>query len=62
MKNIILENDEATNNLGALISKKLAEMDKSSVEIHLEGDLGTGKTFLTRSIICLLYTSDAADE
>ena len=51
MKNIILENDEATNNLGALISKKLAEMDKSSVEIHLEGDLGTGKTFLTRSII-----------
>ena len=39
MKNVILENDEATNNLGALISKKLAEMDKSSVEIHLEGDL-----------------------
>ena len=51
MKNIILENDEATNNLGALISKKLTEIDKSSIEIHLEGDLGTGKTFLTRSII-----------
>jgi len=51
MKNIILENDEATNNLGALISKKLAEINKPSVEIHLEGDLGTGKTFLTRSII-----------
>jgi len=51
MKNIILENDEATNSLGALISEKLKEIDKSSVEIHLEGDLGTGKTFLTRSII-----------
>ena len=51
MKNIIIENDEATNSLGALISEKLKEIDKSSVEIHLEGDLGTGKTFLTRSII-----------
>ena len=51
MKDIILENDEATNNLGALISKTLTEINKSSVEIHLEGDLGTGKTFLTRSII-----------
>ena len=51
MKNIILDNDEATNKLGELISKQLAEIDKSSIEIHLEGDLGAGKTFLTRSII-----------
>jgi len=51
MKNIILENDEATNKLGKLISKQLSKIDQSSIEIHLEGDLGAGKTFLTRSII-----------
>ena len=26
-------------------------MNKDNIEIHLEGDLGAGKTFLTRSII-----------
>ena len=50
MKNIILENDEATSKLGELISKQLSKIDQSSIEIHLEGDLGAGKTFLTRSI------------
>jgi len=51
MNKIYLENDESTNKLGALISEKLKEIKKSSIEIHLEGDLGAGKTFLTRSII-----------
>ncbi len=51
MNKIYLENDESTNKLGALISEKLKEIKKSSIEIHLEGDLGVGKTFLTRSII-----------
>ena len=51
MKKIYLENDESTNKLGALISEKLKEINKSTIEIHLEGDLGAGKTFLTRSII-----------
>ncbi len=51
MNKIYLENDESTNKLGALISKKLKEINKSTIEIHLEGDLGAGKTFLTRSII-----------
>ena len=51
MKNIILKNDAATNKLGELISKQLLKIDKSSIEIHLEGDLGVGKTFLSRSII-----------
>ena len=51
MNKIYLENDEATNKLGALISEKLKEINKSTIEIHLEGDLGAGKTFLTRSII-----------
>ncbi len=51
MKNIDLKNDEATNKLGEIISKNLKNISKSSIEIHLEGDLGSGKTFLTRSII-----------
>ena len=51
MNKIYLENNESTNKLGALISEKLKEIKKSSIEIHLEGDLGAGKTFLTRSII-----------
>ena len=51
MNKIYLENDESTSKLGALISEKLKEINKSTIEIHLEGDLGAGKTFLTRSII-----------
>ena len=51
MNKIYLENDESTNKLGALISEKLKEINKSTIEIHLEGDLGAGKTFLARSII-----------
>ena len=51
MKNIILSTDEATNKLGELISSQFSRINKSSIEIHLEGDLGAGKTFLTRSII-----------
>ena len=51
MNKIYLENYESTNKLGALISEKLKEINKSTIEIHLEGDLGAGKTFLTRSII-----------
>ena len=51
MNKIYLENDESTNKLGVLISEKLKEINKSTIEIHLEGDLGAGKTFLTRSII-----------
>ena len=51
MNKIYLENDESTNKLGSLISEKLKQINKSTIEIHLEGDLGAGKTFLTRSII-----------
>ena len=51
MNKIYLENDESTNKLGALISEKLKKINKSTIEIHLEGELGAGKTFLTRSII-----------
>ena len=51
MNKIYLANDEATNKLGVLISEQLKKIDKSLIEIHLEGDLGAGKTFLTRSIL-----------
>ena len=33
------------------IKKNLKNINKSSIEIHLEGDLGTGKTFLSILII-----------
>ena len=51
MKKIYLKNDDATNNIGKLISEDILNISKDNVEIHLEGDLGAGKTFLTRSII-----------
>ena len=51
MKNLILENDGATNKLGQDISEIIKNSDKQNIEIHLQGDLGAGKTFITRSII-----------
>ena len=51
MTKIILQNDDATNNLGRDIAKKIIASKNNSIEIHLQGDLGAGKTFLTRSII-----------
>lgn len=51
MKKIYLENDDATNNIGKLILEDILNITKDNIEIHLEGDLGVGKTFLTRSII-----------
>jgi len=51
MKKIYLENYDATNKIGKLISEDILNISKDNVEIHLEGDLGAGKTFLTRSII-----------
>jgi tRNA threonylcarbamoyladenosine biosynthesis protein TsaE len=51
MTNIILENDDATSNFGKEIAEVIKHCKKKNIEIHLEGDLGAGKTFLTRSII-----------
>ena len=50
-KELILQNDEATNKLGKDIANEIKLMKTASIEIHLEGDLGAGKTFLSRSII-----------
>ena len=51
MKKIYLENDDASNKIGKLISEDILNISNDIIEIHLEGDLGAGKTFLTRSII-----------
>ena len=40
MKSIILKDNEATIELGKIIASKIIKINKPSVEIHLEGDLG----------------------
>ena len=51
MKEIFLKNELETIKLGKLIAKEILKIKKSSIEIHLDGDLGSGKTCLSRSII-----------
>tara|TARA_X000000368_G_C23024462_1_gene709516 strand:+ start:75 stop:536 length:462 start_codon:yes stop_codon:yes gene_type:complete len=51
MKKINLIDEGATKNLGKIIADDIFNINKRSIEIHLEGDLGAGKTFLTRSIV-----------
>ena len=51
MIEIILNNEADTNELGKRIAYEIVKLDKPSIELHLEGELGTGKTFLSRSII-----------
>ena len=51
MKKLTLINDEATNQLGSKIAMEILKSSSQEIEIHLEGDLGTGKTFISRSII-----------
>jgi len=51
MKKLILINDEATNQLGSKIAMEILKSSSQEIEIHLEGDLGAGKTFISRSII-----------
>ena len=51
MKKLTLINDEATNQLGSRIAMEILKSSSQEIEIHLEGDLGAGKTFISRSII-----------
>jgi len=51
MNELLLQDELATNDLGKRIANILLESDFNSVEIHLNGNLGTGKTFLVQSIL-----------
>jgi len=51
MNELLLQDEIATNDLGKRIANILLESDFNSVEIHLNGNLGTGKTFLVQSIL-----------
>ena len=51
MKKILLKNDAATNYLGSIIASEILHSSSMEIEIHLQGDLGAGKTFISRSII-----------
>ena len=51
MNELLLQDELASNDLGKRIANILLESDFNSVEIHLNGNLGTGKTFLVQSIL-----------
>ena len=48
MKKINLIDEGATKNLGKIIADDIFNINKRSIEIHLEGDLGAGKTFFNK--------------
>ena len=52
--NILLKDESASIELGRLLSDALQYADVKKFEIHLEGNLGAGKTTIVRSLInCL---------
>tara|TARA_Y100001970_G_scaffold34779_1_gene43028 strand:- start:3087 stop:3521 length:435 start_codon:yes stop_codon:yes gene_type:complete len=48
---IFLKDSDATDDLGKKISKLISSSNNNVIEIHLFGELGAGKTFLTKSIL-----------
>tara|TARA_B100000965_G_scaffold104899_1_gene86461 strand:- start:1513 stop:1947 length:435 start_codon:yes stop_codon:yes gene_type:complete len=48
---IFLKDSDATDDLGKKISKLISSSNNNVIEIHLIGELGAGKTFLTKSIL-----------
>ena len=48
---IFLKDPDATADFGIEISKLISESESNVIEIHLVGELGAGKTFLTKSIL-----------
>ena len=48
---IFLKDPDATADFGVEISKLILESKSNVIEIHLVGELGAGKTFLTKSIL-----------
>ena len=48
---IFLKDPDATADFGIEISKLISDSKNNVIEIHLVGELGAGKTFLTKSIL-----------
>ena len=48
---IFLKDPDATSDFGIEISKLISDSSNDVIEIHLVGELGAGKTFLTKSIL-----------
>ena len=48
---IFLKDPDATADFWVEISKLISESKSNVIEIHLVGELGAGKTFLTKSIL-----------
>jgi tRNA threonylcarbamoyladenosine biosynthesis protein TsaE len=51
MSKVFLENEQATIELGSQLAESIKSCSARNLEIHLHGDLGAGKTFISRSII-----------
>ena len=49
-----LKDEKATLEFGAKLAKIINESDNDSLEFHLQGDLGAGKTTLVRGILSAL--------
>ena len=49
-----LKDEKATLEFGAKLAKIINESDNASLEFHLQGDLGAGKTTLVRGILSAL--------
>ena len=48
---VFLKNPDATGELGEEIAELISDSSNDVIEIHLVGELGAGKTFLTKSIL-----------
>ena len=51
MKTVLLGDESATHDFGEKFARDFILNNSKDLEIHLIGDLGAGKTFLSRSII-----------
>ena len=56
-----LRNEKNTEQFGKELALNLSKLNLNEIEIHLSGDLGAGKTHLTRSIT-VSYTHLRAHE
>ena len=51
MKTVLLADESATHDFGEKFARNFVLNSSKDLEVHLIGDLGAGKTFLSRSII-----------